>query len=308
MAATDHPLKQLFTQYVTDLVSWMLGCTIRTVETLSPKLPPPTTALEADQVFKVTLADGRIIIVHIEFQQRSTHEPMHLREINYQARIALEYPGLPIVSIVIYIGRGVGSNDTGRHTVPGLDGSPTLAWSYQVFRIWDMNAEDLLQVAQTRPAVLPLIGLTRIRDPQVIGPQIAQVIAHIADPMMQQTVLELLFKLIDEKEVYMIVEDALLNDPQFANWPYVERMREIKDEGIQLGMQQGIEQGVMRNLRDNIIEIVRLRFPNSPNIVDHVQQYLDTVSDEARLRELFAAAVQAETSAAIAGVFNGAHN
>jgi predicted transposase YdaD len=250
MATTDNPLKQLFSRYVVDLVSWLLGRSIREAVALSVKFSPPLTNIEVDQLFHVTLDDdGHDLIVHLEFQGPRTDHPMPLREVNYIARTAMAYPDVPIVSIVIYIGRGAGSTDTGIHTIAGLDGATTLAWTYHVFRMWEMDAEDLLRVARARPTVLPLVGLTHIRDARRVVPQVVDIITGMTDPHQQQVVLDLVFKLLDSKEVTMILEETLQNDPMFANSPYVQRMREIRQEGKQEGILEG-EQRMLQRIRE----------------------------------------------------------
>ena len=68
MADTDSPLKQLVSAFITDFAAWLLA------EVRSPPLNVelPAETLAADQVFQVTLADGRTLVLHIEFQGRTS--------------------------------------------------------------------------------------------------------------------------------------------------------------------------------------------------------------------------------------------
>ncbi len=70
MADTDSPLKQLFSAFITDFAAWLLQAEVREAHPLNIALPAETLA--ADQVFHVTLADGRTLVLHIEFQGRTS--------------------------------------------------------------------------------------------------------------------------------------------------------------------------------------------------------------------------------------------
>jgi predicted transposase YdaD len=66
MAATDHPLKRLVSLFIHDFAAWLLHSPVRAARPLNVELPANTIA--TDQVFRVTLADGRDLVLHIEFQ------------------------------------------------------------------------------------------------------------------------------------------------------------------------------------------------------------------------------------------------
>ncbi len=55
----------------------------------------------------------------------------------------------------------------------------TLAWRYRVIRLWQMRAEELLALG--RPALLTLIGQTRIEEPARVVPQAVTAIGQVAD-------------------------------------------------------------------------------------------------------------------------------
>ncbi len=74
MAETDSLLKRLVSTFVLDFAAWLLGTAVQTVRPLPSELPAGTVAV--DQVFLVTLADGREVLLHIEFQGRRSPTPM----------------------------------------------------------------------------------------------------------------------------------------------------------------------------------------------------------------------------------------
>jgi predicted transposase YdaD len=151
MADTDSPLKQLFSAFITDFAAWLLQADVRAAYPLNIELPAETLA--AGQIFHVTLADGHVLVLHIEFQGRTSHQPMEWRMLEYMTRLVHTHR-LDLWSVVFYVGRGAGAGDTGHYQVNGPDGTTTLAWRYGVVRLWQMHAEELLAVG--RPALLAL--------------------------------------------------------------------------------------------------------------------------------------------------------
>ena len=124
MADLDSPLKQLVSAFITDFAAWLLHTDIREAHPLNVELPGGM--LTTDQVFHVTLADGRALVLHIEFQGRSSHQPMQWRMLEYMARLASAHH-LDVWSAVLYVGRGAGMDDTGNYQLTGPDGAVTLS-------------------------------------------------------------------------------------------------------------------------------------------------------------------------------------
>ena len=77
MAATDHPLKRLVSLFIDEFAAWLLNSPVREARPLNVELP--ADLLTTDQVFRVTLVDGRELVLHIEFQGRRSHQLMPWR-------------------------------------------------------------------------------------------------------------------------------------------------------------------------------------------------------------------------------------
>src|SRR5262249_52030090 len=77
MAETDSLLKRLVSTCILDFASWLLGTAVQTARPLQSELPGSTVAV--DQVFQVTLANDRELLLHLEFQGRRSREPMQWR-------------------------------------------------------------------------------------------------------------------------------------------------------------------------------------------------------------------------------------
>ncbi|RRR72431.1 MAG: hypothetical protein EI684_10130, partial [Candidatus Viridilinea halotolerans] len=166
MAGTNHPLKRLVTMAADDVAAWLFDGPVRQVTTRPGTFPPPSDELDSDLVFFVTLANGREVILHLECQGPGTDRPMPIRMLDYQTRLAVIYPKLPVYSVVWYVGSGVGARDEGMHERADLDDQTYLAWRYRVIRLWQLDGAALL--ALNRPALLALIGQTRLCDPKPI--------------------------------------------------------------------------------------------------------------------------------------------
>src|SRR5690348_11380196 len=126
MAATDSPLKQLIESCIIDFATWLLDSPVIDAQPLNVELVGQT--VRVDQVYRVTLANGRVLILHIEFQGKRSHEPMHLRMLDYMTRRVRFEPELDLHSVVFYVGKGAGEDDNGKHQVNGSDGKPVLSW------------------------------------------------------------------------------------------------------------------------------------------------------------------------------------
>lgn len=61
------------------------------------------------------------------------------------------------------------------------------------------------------------------------------------------------------------------------------------ERGIERGIQQGIHQGIVKKAKEDVIEILKLRFGNiSSEIIENINQ----IDDPARLKELFKQGIQ----------------
>ena len=123
----------------------------------------------------------------IEFQGRSSYRPMPFRVLEYMTRMTINEEPYILHCLVVYVGEGSHSNDTGTHQIDGLKDYPTLLWHYQVIHLWKMDARELLRL--DRPVLLPLVGQMRMEDPE---PIIAEVIARlkaIPDPRLARAII-----------------------------------------------------------------------------------------------------------------------
>ena len=313
MADTDSPLKQLFSAFITDFAAWLLQAEVREARPLTVELPAETLA--ADQVFHVTLTDGRTLVLHIEFQGRTSHQPMEWRMLEYIVCLAHTHR-LDLWSVVIYVGRGAGTGDTGHYQVNGPGGMTTLAWQYRVIRLWQMRAEELLALG--RPALLALVGQTQIETPETILPDVVARMRSVPEAEMRSRLLAALIALIPEEEMIAMVERLLDREELLLDTPFLRRIREEarqearregraegrtegrtegRAEGRAEGRTEGRAEGTLAARRRSILDILVVRFDPPASVYQQVERYLEALTDEAHLAQLLAAAIRAESVA-----------
>lgn len=280
MAATDHPLKRLVSSFITEFASWLLSTPVRVARPLNVELP--ADILTTDQVFQVTLDNGRELVLHIEFQGRRSQPPMQWRMLEYMQRLATAYR-LPLWSVVFYVGAGAGVDDTGHHTVSGPADIVPLAWEYQVVRLWQMSAEELLALEQ--PALLALVGQTRVDRPAVVLPAVVARLHAVTDAEARGRLLTALLALLPGEEMIAMVERLLEDETGLLDSPYLRRIR-------QEGREEGREEGALEMRRSSIVEALTLRFAPPPEVLQQVRQSLEACSEEAALAQLFMAAIR----------------
>jgi len=74
MASTDSPLKIFTRHFIKDVAAWLLQRTVLAAKELTTELA--SEPLYADLLFELTLDDGQDVILHLEFQGRSSKPSM----------------------------------------------------------------------------------------------------------------------------------------------------------------------------------------------------------------------------------------
>ena len=261
MAETDSLLKRLVNTFMLDFASWLLGTAVQRARPLQSELPGTTVAV--DQVFQVTLANDRELLLHLEFQGRRSHEAMQWRMLEYMPRLA-HIHRLDLESVVMYVGRGAGADDTGIYQVNGLDDTPVLAWRYRVIRLWQMQAEELMAARQVAP--LALLGQTQIAQPEVILPAVVTRMRSVTDDALRGHLLTAFLALLPDEEMVSMVERLLEEDEWLLELPYLRRIR---------------AEGRREGEAEVLLRLLRSRFGSLP---DDVTARLNTADAETLLR------------------------
>ena len=276
MAETDSLLKRLFSTFRADFAAWILGAPVREAEPLPSEIA--ATTVNADQVFRVLLAEGRDVLLHLEWQGRRSHVPMPWRMLEYMPRLASTYR-LDMESVVLYLGRGAGRNDTGLHQINGLSGTPVLAWHYRVIRLWEMPADVLLQSERLAP--LTLVGQTHMTDPVATLTAVVTRMRREAAEGQRQHLLTALLALLPDEEMVTMVEHLLEEDDVLAelDLPYLRRMREkSRTEGHAEGRAEGRAEGQREGEAAMLLQLLQARFGPLPTEVTSRVQMADAAT------------------------------
>ena len=298
MPQTDTHFKLLVSEFTLDFATWLLDvdeADVRHIQSLNIELP--AGALRIDTVFRVTLADGRVTLLHVEFQSRRSERPMPLRMLDYLSRLAQQEAGY-LCSAVLYVGDGAGANDEGIHQLECPDGGLTLAWRYRVVRLWQMQAEELLGLS--RPALLALIGQTHIEEPERVLPQVIATIQQTPDEEERVRLFAALTSLMRDEEVLEMTERLVeaIDHGLMMDTPFLRRIREeARVEGRTVGWAEGQTEGRVEGRVEGLIEAILEVLTTHPDL--SVQTYrqleyqLSTITDPGRLRDLLQAAIRA---------------
>jgi len=296
MNATDNPLKRLVHTSIVDFAEWLLDAEVQDVQTANVELHINPEPIKADQLFWVTLADGSAVLLHIEFQARSTHKPMRFRMLDYIFRVVDSERDVRIHSVIFYIGDGVGAQDTGHHEIYGLNKQVTLSWHYDVIHLWKLTPEDLL--ALKRPGLLPLIGQTHLQNPDEVIPRVFEEIKAVPNQETRHRLLTELLVLLTDERIIDMVENLMEQDEWVLDTPYIRRMRRQTEEAVrnslEEGRQEGYTQGRREERRQSIMELMLLRY--NPHAYDYlqVQDTLSHIWSNETLVDIFKAAASAE--------------
>jgi len=175
-------------------------------------------------------------------------------------------------------------DDTGRHEIQGPAAVAPLVWHYQVVHLWRMPAEDLLALDQ--PALLALVGQTRLDRPAVVLPAVVARLRQVPDAEVRGRLLTVLLALLPQGEMVTMVEKLLEDERLLLDTPYLRRLRE-----------EGREEGLLVARRRSIVDALTIRFAPPEATIQQVAQYVETLTDEAALERLFAAAVRSASLA-----------
>jgi len=280
MAETDSPLKDLVRDFAPDFAAWLLGVDPAAIVAVhAENVELPAGKVWSDTVFHVTLSNGQTPVLHIEFQGLRTERPMRWRMLDYMSRL-VQQGWSSLCSAVIYVGDGAGVHDTGQHQVGCPDGSLTLAWHYRVIRLWQMAAEELL--ALQRPALLPLLGQTRIAQPEQVLPAAVATIGQVADYSQRVRLFEAFASLMRDEEVLTMAERLIeaMDEGLLMDMPFLRKARE-----------KGRAEGRIEELQKIILDMLTTRLGLTVPQYRRLEDRIEALADENRLRSLLQTAI-----------------
>lgn len=295
MNKTDSPLKRLVQMAPLDFAEWILGTEVKSVTTANIELQPNPNPAYTDLVFWVTIDGGKTrLLLHIEFQGESSKRPMRFRVLDYVVGFADKERATRIHSVVFYVGEKTNITDTGHHQVMGIGERVTLAWQYDVIRLWDLDPMVLL--AENRPALLPLLGQAKLERPDEIMPLVYEAIKSVPNEELQHNLLIELLALLQDEEVIQMIETMITQDEWVFDSPYLRRWRQRVEDARVEGLRKVDEERrkASERQRQNILHMVALRY--NPHVQEHkdLQDILEKIIDDAKFRMICEAIISVE--------------
>jgi hypothetical protein len=153
----------------------------------------------------------------------------------------------------------------------------------------------------------------------------------VEDEEQRWRLLSAFVALIDDEEKLQMIENLMENNELLLDTPFLRRIREqtlqkaqeefqlererLIEDGFKLGLkqglgekakvlEQGIERGELRTRRNDIVELLQVRFNLPETEREQLAAQLETVQDEATLRTLFHQAALAADMAAFRAALN----
>jgi predicted transposase YdaD len=132
-----------------------------------------------------------------------------------------------------------------------------------------------------------LIGQTQVDEPERLFPQVIQRLQRAADAERQTRLLTTLLVLVPDEEIAKMVENLIEAEGVLLDTPYLRHIRQESKE-------EGREEGQLIARRQSILDILVLRLNLPVPAYRAIEKVLSSITSEAELERLLAAAVTAK--------------
>jgi len=195
------------------------------------------------------------------------------------------HPQALIIPTVLFTDRTKWRKDVARKLETKLNDRLFLHFEYMFFKLFDFNARDYYNV--NNPVVKILLPKMNYKKNERI-----EVIRHAYTGLFQLVSRVLFDKYVDFIDVYAQIsgqEQKSLYHEILQHKETAILAQYIRDKGMQQGMHQGMQQGIIQKAKEDVIEVIELRFGKiSSEIIDKINQ----INDPAKLKELHKKAIQ----------------
>jgi predicted transposase/invertase (TIGR01784 family) len=169
----DNICKFLAETYSRDFASWLLREPIELT-----LLSPSELSLEPIRADALILLESAEIILHLEFQTEPD-ESMPFRMLDYRTRVYRRFPRKTLRQVVIYL------RETGSEFVYQTSFNlPNTRHEFEVIRLWEVPAEELLEFT----GLLPFVTLGRTANRAETLREVAEVIEEIGERQQRNNV------------------------------------------------------------------------------------------------------------------------
>ena len=279
----DIVSKEIFGTFTEDLLRKLTNIPeLKFVDQLETELPIAEIR-RMDTLSKVEI-DGRVVLVHIEFQvSRETTSEILKRKVGYFGRCFEKY-GLPILSFTVYLRSEAGENDPSayRQDFPRHN----VLIEYQVIRLSEFDGQSIFDTDQTSlmaftPLMHPPEGVSSVEWVERCH-QTTRALPLASDLQNNLLIWQWILSglIVDPTEIRHLLEGPMLES---STYRYI----------LQQGIEQGIEQGERKNAVNSILNVLDVRFRVGAE--QTLKLSLEGIADLQRLEQLLRTAAQVES-------------
>lgn len=170
-----------------------------------------------------------------------------------------------------------------------------------MIRLWQMAAEELL--ALKRPALLALLGQTRIAQPEPVVSAVVTTINQVADYGQRVRLFDAFVNLLQDEEILTMAERLIeaMDEGLLMDTPFLRRARE---KGRAEGRIEGRAEGRLEELRTVILDVLTARLKLTIPQFRRIQGRVEALSDETRLRGVLQTVILANDVAEVEVALN----
>ncbi|MBF0519520.1 MAG: hypothetical protein HQK92_07350 [Nitrospirae bacterium] len=259
------------------LISEVLGIKAKAIKPLKTKLQI-TDEREADFLLEITLHDGTVYILHLEFQATNDSN-MPYRMLRYRIYIEQIY-GKPVRQVLFYVGKELLQMKNYIH-------ADKMFFEYDIIDFRNIDCEKFISSNKPEDVIIGILCNFASEDDTIV---IRRLLDRIKETVKGELgrlkyirQLEVLAQLRDlQEKVYEEVSEMTLvydieRDVRYKQGIEKGIEKGIErgiEKGIEKGIERGIEKGLIRGLREGIQLGLELKFGISGlslmNMIDHI--------------------------------------
>lgn len=167
-------------------------------------------------------------------------------------------------------------------------------------------------IIEKRPALLPLVALTAMDNPERVIAETVEQLAQVPDQQERERLTIEFQALAPDGEIKAMIEHMLRRNNMVFHSPFLEEIREEgykegreeglvegigkgREEGLVAGIGKGREEGRMLSVRENILDALTERFNPPAAEYRTIERTLEEIKDYTTLRSLFTQVLRAAT-------------
>jgi predicted transposase/invertase (TIGR01784 family) len=241
----DSTCKFIATHFSRDLATWLLGKPIHLTE-----LKPSELSLEPIRADSLILLESAELVLHIEFQTDPDPE-IPFRLLDYRVRLHRLYPHKQVHQVVIYLRKS--NSPLVYQEVFEL---ARTRHEFNVIRLWEVDAEELLQA----PGLWPFAVLGQGANREAVLRDVASRIEGLSQRRVQSNLAAstaiLAGLILDKGLIQRILREEIMRESVIYQEIKAEGRQEGREEGRQEGREEGREEGLQQGRQQEGVALI----------------------------------------------------